>query len=76
MENLENENKSIEELSEDSGIELKPKKEYKRTKPFVQSEKQKEIWEKALQKRRENSEMRKKLKEEEEAKRKQELEKR
>jgi len=64
-----------EETDNESGIELKKeRKKYQRTKPFVQTEKQKEVWERALMKRKENNELKKKMKEDEKISRKKELE--
>ena len=65
----------LEETDNESGIELKKeRKKYQRTKPFVQTEKQKEVWERALMKRKENNELKKKMKEDEKISRKKELE--
>ena len=71
----QNEEQVIEESDDDSGIKLEKEcKKYERKKPFVPSDKQKEVWERALIKRRENVEIKKKMKEEEKALRKKEIE--
>jgi hypothetical protein len=65
----------VDETDNESGIELKKeRKKYQRTKPFVQSDKQKEVWERSLMKRKENNELKKKMKEDEKLSRKKELE--
>lgn len=75
LKQLINTEESEQETDNDSGIELKKeRKKYQRTKPFVQTDKQKEVWERALMKRKENNELKKKMKEDEKASRKKELE--